>query len=102
LPAAYVPLPIGNGEQRLNAQPVVRAGGGLMVDDADLTADWLTRELVPLALDREKLDRMGKAAAELGRRDADEALADLVFEAAGSTPAVAAGPAGPGSAGAGA
>lgn len=25
LPAAYVPLPIGNGEQRLNAQPVVKA-----------------------------------------------------------------------------
>lgn len=106
LPGAYVPLPIGNGEQRLNAQPAVRAGGGLMVDDADLTADWLTRELVPLALDREKLDLMGRAAFELGRRDADEALADLVFEAAGSTPAVAAGNTGPGpgpdSAGAGA
>ncbi len=26
LPAAYVPLPIGNGEQRLNAQPLVKAG----------------------------------------------------------------------------
>jgi UDP-N-acetylglucosamine--N-acetylmuramyl-(pentapeptide) pyrophosphoryl-undecaprenol N-acetylglucosamine transferase len=102
LPAAYVPLPIGNGEQRLNAQPVVRAGGGLMVDDADLTADWLTRELIPLAQDREKLDRMGHAAAELGRRDADEALADLVFEAAGSAPAVAAGPTDLDSAGAGA
>ena len=102
LPAAYVPLPIGNGEQRLNAQPVVRAGGGLIVDDADLTADWLTRELVPLAQDHEKLERMGRAAAELGRRDADEALADLVFEAAGSNPAVAAGPTGLGSPGAGA
>ena len=29
LPAVYVPLPIGNGEQRLNALPVVNAGGGL-------------------------------------------------------------------------
>ena len=27
LPAAYVPLPIGNGEQALNAAPVVAAGG---------------------------------------------------------------------------
>ena len=35
LPAVYVPLPIGNGEQRLNALPVVDAGGGLLVDDAD-------------------------------------------------------------------
>ena len=33
LPAVYVPLPIGNGEQRLNARPVVDAGGGLVVDD---------------------------------------------------------------------
>ena len=28
LPAIYVPLPIGNGEQALNARPVVDAGGG--------------------------------------------------------------------------
>ena len=41
LPAAYVPLPIGNGEQRLNAQPVVKAGGGLLVDDAELTPEWV-------------------------------------------------------------
>ena len=37
LPAIYVPLPIGNGEQRLNALPVVNAGGGVLVDDADLS-----------------------------------------------------------------
>jgi UDP-N-acetylglucosamine--N-acetylmuramyl-(pentapeptide) pyrophosphoryl-undecaprenol N-acetylglucosamine transferase len=102
LPAVYVPLPIGNGEQRLNAQPVVRAGGGLLVDDADLTAQWLTRELIPLALDPKRLEQMGRAAAEFGRRDADEALADLVLEAAESTPALAAGSPGLGSAGAGA
>src|SRR5690606_15239145 len=32
LPAIYVPLPIGNGEQRLNAADVVAAGGGLLLD----------------------------------------------------------------------
>ena len=38
LPAVYVPLPIGNGEQRLNAAAaVIAAGGGLLVDDADVT-----------------------------------------------------------------
>ena len=37
LPAVYVPLPIGNGEQRLNALPVVEAGGGMIVDDRELT-----------------------------------------------------------------
>ena len=42
LPAIYVPLPIGNGEQALNARPVVDAGGGLMVADAALTPEWVT------------------------------------------------------------
>jgi UDP-N-acetylglucosamine--N-acetylmuramyl-(pentapeptide) pyrophosphoryl-undecaprenol N-acetylglucosamine transferase len=89
LPAAYVPLPIGNGEQRLNAQPVVRAGGGLLVDDADLTAAWLTDTLLPLATDVDRLAAMGRAAADLGRRDADDALAEMVFAAAAGEPAKA-------------
>ncbi|MBV8966859.1 MAG: undecaprenyldiphospho-muramoylpentapeptide beta-N-acetylglucosaminyltransferase, partial [Mycobacteriaceae bacterium] len=37
LPAIYVPLPIGNGEQRLNAEPVVDAGGGVLLPDDDCT-----------------------------------------------------------------
>ncbi len=37
LPAVYVPLPVGNGEQRLNAEPVVASGGGLLVADAQFT-----------------------------------------------------------------
>ncbi|MDA8323797.1 MAG: UDP-N-acetylglucosamine--N-acetylmuramyl-(pentapeptide) pyrophosphoryl-undecaprenol N-acetylglucosamine transferase, partial [Actinomycetota bacterium] len=36
LPAVYVPLPHGNGEQRLNALPIERAGGGIVLDDASL------------------------------------------------------------------
>jgi len=39
LPAAYVPLPHGNGEQRLLAEPIVAAGGGLMVTDAECTPE---------------------------------------------------------------
>jgi len=83
LPAVYVPLPIGNGEQRLNAQPVVRAGGGALVEDERLTSAWLAENLLPMLADRARLDEMGRAAAEFGRRDGDEALADLVDLAAG-------------------
>ena len=42
LPAIYVPLPHGNGEQALNARPVVDAGGGMLVADADLTGETVS------------------------------------------------------------
>ncbi|MFC7216701.1 undecaprenyldiphospho-muramoylpentapeptide beta-N-acetylglucosaminyltransferase [Streptomyces polyrhachis] len=81
LPAAYVPLPIGNGEQRLNAQPVVKAGGGLLVDDADLTPEWVREQVLPVLGNRQRLNDMSRAAAEFGRRDADDLLVGMVYEA---------------------
>ena len=81
LPAIYVPLPYGNGEQRRNALPVVEAGGGLLVDNAELTPEWIERQVIPLARDPQRLAAMGAAAAAYGRRDGDEALLDFVCEA---------------------
>lgn len=78
LPAAYVPLPIGNGEQRLNAEPVVEAGGGILVDDPLCTPQWVQDTLLPLLLDASELAAMGKAAGAFGITDGDERLADLV------------------------
>jgi UDP-N-acetylglucosamine--N-acetylmuramyl-(pentapeptide) pyrophosphoryl-undecaprenol N-acetylglucosamine transferase len=82
LPAVFVPLPIGNGEQALNARPVVDAGGGLLVADGALTPDWVAATLPDLLRDRDRLDRMSRAAADLIPLDADEKLADLVLAAA--------------------
>lgn len=78
LPAAYVPLPHGNGEQRLNAEPVVAAGGGVLVDNADCTPEWVRSALIPLLTDPARLGAMGAAAARFGILDGDERLADLV------------------------
>jgi UDP-N-acetylglucosamine--N-acetylmuramyl-(pentapeptide) pyrophosphoryl-undecaprenol N-acetylglucosamine transferase len=82
LPAVYVPLPIGNGEQRLNALPVVDAGGGFLVEDGDLTAEWLTQTIAGLLHDGVRLHSMSAAAYGCGVRDADEQLARVVIEAA--------------------
>lgn len=82
LPAIYVPLPVGNGEQRLNALPVVRAGGGLLVEDADLSAEWLADSVLSLLHDEVRLSDMGAAAARFGERDADVRLAEAVESAA--------------------
>jgi UDP-N-acetylglucosamine--N-acetylmuramyl-(pentapeptide) pyrophosphoryl-undecaprenol N-acetylglucosamine transferase len=87
LPAAYVPLPHGNGEQRLNAEPIVRAGGGLLVDNETCTPSWVAAELVPVLVDPTRVKAMSEAAGTLGHRDADVALARIVLEAAGVEPA---------------
>jgi UDP-N-acetylglucosamine--N-acetylmuramyl-(pentapeptide) pyrophosphoryl-undecaprenol N-acetylglucosamine transferase len=86
LPAVYVPLPIGNGEQRLNALPVVRAGGGLLVDDVMLDPDCLLDVVAPILLDDDQRREMAAAAASHGQRDADERLASLVLEAVTAGP----------------
>ncbi|WP_018156277.1 undecaprenyldiphospho-muramoylpentapeptide beta-N-acetylglucosaminyltransferase [Demetria terragena] len=78
LPAVFVPLPIGNGEQRRNADAVVTAGGAILVDNDDLTADWVQRELPALVLDSARLTTMSAAAEQHGYRDADERLVDLI------------------------
>jgi UDP-N-acetylglucosamine--N-acetylmuramyl-(pentapeptide) pyrophosphoryl-undecaprenol N-acetylglucosamine transferase len=82
MPAIYVPLPYGNGEQRRNALPVVEAGGGILVDDGDLTPDWIERTVIPLAHDRARLGGMSAAASSYGRRDGDEALRTFMYEVA--------------------
>nr|WP_306000849.1 UDP-N-acetylglucosamine--N-acetylmuramyl-(pentapeptide) pyrophosphoryl-undecaprenol N-acetylglucosamine transferase [Blastococcus carthaginiensis] len=82
LPAAFVPLPIGNGEQRRNALPVIEAGGGLLVEDADLDPGWITATLLPLLTDPAALAGLARHAAAAGVPDADERLADIVCEVA--------------------
>jgi UDP-N-acetylglucosamine--N-acetylmuramyl-(pentapeptide) pyrophosphoryl-undecaprenol N-acetylglucosamine transferase len=83
VPAIFVPLPIGNGEQPLNAKPVVDAGGALMVTDAELTSAWVAAHVPPLVTDAEKLATMSAAASARIPRDADEKLARIVLETAG-------------------
>ncbi|NBP86191.1 MAG: UDP-N-acetylglucosamine--N-acetylmuramyl-(pentapeptide) pyrophosphoryl-undecaprenol N-acetylglucosamine transferase [Mycobacteriaceae bacterium] len=84
LPAVYVPLPIGNGEQRLNALPVVRAGGGVLVSDTDLTPGYVANEVVRILADAPRLRSMTAAAARAGHRDAARRVAQVVIEVAGA------------------
>lgn len=82
LPAVYVPLPIGNGEQRLNALPVVQAGGGLLVDDATLSPDFVADVVAGLLTDHDRLAAMTAAAAQAGHRDAAEKVAAVALDVA--------------------
>src|SRR5699024_5463346 len=84
LPAVYVPLPHGNGEQTDNAAPAVEAGAALMLPDAELSAERLVERVIPLLRDPQQLDNMSAAAGGLGHATADEELARLALQAAKS------------------
>jgi UDP-N-acetylglucosamine--N-acetylmuramyl-(pentapeptide) pyrophosphoryl-undecaprenol N-acetylglucosamine transferase len=79
LPAVYVPLPLRGGEQRLNAEPIVAAGGGLLVDNDDLSPSWIAEHLVPCITDPKRLAAMSRASAHAGARDADVVMAKHVL-----------------------
>jgi UDP-N-acetylglucosamine--N-acetylmuramyl-(pentapeptide) pyrophosphoryl-undecaprenol N-acetylglucosamine transferase len=85
LPAIYVPLPHGNGEQALNARPVVDAGGGMLVADAELTGETVSSLVTGLVGDPDRLAATAAAARRSGHAGADETLAATVLEAAGAS-----------------
>ncbi|MDO5668825.1 MAG: undecaprenyldiphospho-muramoylpentapeptide beta-N-acetylglucosaminyltransferase [Corynebacterium sp.] len=78
LPAVYVPLPHGNGEQALNASDVVAAGAARLVDDADLDPARLVAEVTSILGDDERLAAMRAAAREHAAGDTAALLADAV------------------------
>jgi UDP-N-acetylglucosamine--N-acetylmuramyl-(pentapeptide) pyrophosphoryl-undecaprenol N-acetylglucosamine transferase len=82
LPAVFIPYPVGNGEQRLNAADSVRAGGALLVTDAEFSRSWVTGTLVPLLRDPEAIARMSAAIASVGTRDGSDRMVQLVDSAA--------------------
>lgn len=84
VPAVFVPLAIGNGEQRLNAARHVDAGAALMIDNADFTGAVVRDTLLPLVVDEERLTAMREAARrEAFPGTAARTMARMVFDAAG-------------------
>lgn len=81
VPAILVPYAVGNGEQRFNAAGVVRAGGALLVEDEELTPEWIRDTLIPLLGDEDRLREMSGRAKGAGALDGTERLYDLVREA---------------------
>ena len=81
VPAVYIPYPVGNGEQRFNAQGAVSAGAAMLVDDAAFTPQWVDGTLVPLLSDPVSVARMAEAARGIGVRDGAARVVELIAEA---------------------
>jgi UDP-N-acetylglucosamine--N-acetylmuramyl-(pentapeptide) pyrophosphoryl-undecaprenol N-acetylglucosamine transferase len=61
---------------------MVDAGGGLLVEDAELSPAWIEEQLVPLLADADRLAGYARKAEAAGVPDADERLAGIVLEVA--------------------
>lgn len=81
LPAVFIPYPVGNGEQQLNAHDAVAAGGALLVLDAAFTPEWVTDRLIPLLGDRARVTDLAARIATVGHRDGADRMVDLVLAA---------------------
>jgi UDP-N-acetylglucosamine--N-acetylmuramyl-(pentapeptide) pyrophosphoryl-undecaprenol N-acetylglucosamine transferase len=82
LPAVYVPLPHGNGEQRLNASAQVASGAAIIIDDADLTRESVSSTVIPLVIAGIMRDGMTASAAQTAAQRADDVVARMVLDAA--------------------
>lgn len=78
LPAAYVPYPVGNGEQKLNLQDVVAGDGGLLVLDGDFSANYVAETLIPMISNSRALAEMAKKAKKSGVSDGTSRLLALI------------------------
>lgn len=82
LPAAFVPLPHGNGEQARNADALVSANAALIIDDAAFTSRWIADVLIGYVTSSERRAAMTEAARGVVPADADVRLADLIVQVA--------------------
>jgi UDP-N-acetylglucosamine--N-acetylmuramyl-(pentapeptide) pyrophosphoryl-undecaprenol N-acetylglucosamine transferase len=81
IPSVFVPYPVGNGEQELNARDLVAAGGAVLCRDAEFTGAWVRHSLIPLLANDEQRQTMAHRASASGIRDGAERLTDMVFAA---------------------
>lgn len=80
LPAIFVPLPHGNGEQALNALDMVAAGGGVLVPESELTPAGLGELVAGLFAGGGRLAAMGEAARRAGSHDTADVIVRAVLE----------------------
>ncbi|MGV9182276.1 undecaprenyldiphospho-muramoylpentapeptide beta-N-acetylglucosaminyltransferase [Arcanobacterium canis] len=77
IPAIFVPLPIGNGEQEKNAADVVSAGGAVLVRDRDFHRERFVQLLTQL--DAQRLAQMRDSLDGVSPMDAAAALGQIAM-----------------------
>lgn len=79
VPAIYIPLPHGNGEQGLNSAHLVEAGAALRIDDAALSPDALVDAVTGILQPGGTAEAMRSALAGSGAGNAAEEIARRII-----------------------
>lgn len=82
LPAVYVPLPHGNGEQALNAQPIVDNAGAILINDDNITSQTIVDKVIPMITNPDVLTVMAEQTAKSSNPNAADDIAQRVISAA--------------------
>lgn len=81
VPAVYVPYPVGNGEQRLNAADAVGARGALLIADALFVPSWVESTLLPLLRDPVRINDMAVQSRHIGSLEGSKRMLQLIDDA---------------------
>ena len=80
IPAILIPLPTAAGDhQRLNAQAVSEAGGGIVLDQPTLTGRKLANEIIRIMNTPQEQQRMASQSRQLGNPRAGEEIAQSII-----------------------
>ncbi|MDO8604839.1 MAG: undecaprenyldiphospho-muramoylpentapeptide beta-N-acetylglucosaminyltransferase [bacterium] len=80
VPAILIPITESNGDhQRKNAFAYARAGGAIVIEEANLTPNILLSEIDQLMIDEHKRSAMKDAAKVFARTDAAEKIAEQIL-----------------------
>jgi len=79
-PAIFIPLPTAaDDHQRVNAEVLVAAGAGELIEQREATGERLAERIAALATDAEKRRAMSAAAHKLAHPDAAGAIVERVL-----------------------
>ena len=89
IPAIFIPLPTAAGDhQRLNAQAIAAAGGGVVLDQRTLTGNKLAEEVIRIIDNPEEQQGMANQSRQLGNPHAGEEIAQSIFAFVKSNPQI--------------
>jgi UDP-N-acetylglucosamine--N-acetylmuramyl-(pentapeptide) pyrophosphoryl-undecaprenol N-acetylglucosamine transferase len=82
-PALLIPSPnVTDDHQLYNARSMVNAGAAVLIEERLLSTEKLSGTILELLADQAYLDKLTKAAIKLGKPEAGNRLAKLVFQMA--------------------